>query len=118
VWLRTLITTLVAITLVVVATFGYGSFRWSRETASFRARLDATKLPLAVRAYDDKETTNLPAPVQRYFRVALKPGQDIMTAAAIEHRGDFNMSATEEKWTPFTSNQRVITHRSGFAWGA
>jgi hypothetical protein len=117
-WFKALIITFVAIVLVVIATFGYGSFRWSRETASLRARLDATKSPLAVRVYDENELANLPAPVQRYFRAVLKPGQPIVTAVDIEHRGTFNMSATEAKWTPFTSNQRVIPHRSGFDWDA
>jgi hypothetical protein len=115
-WFKVLIITLFAIALIVVATLGYGRVRWNRETASLRARIDAAKTPLAVRVYDDNELANLPAPVQRYFRAALTSGQPIVTAVDIEHRGTFNMSATGEKWSPFTSNQRVIPHRSGFDW--
>jgi hypothetical protein len=36
----------------------------------------------------------------------------------MEHNGTFNMSETGERWTPFTSHQRVITRRPGFVWDA
>jgi hypothetical protein len=115
-WVKYLIIALITIVLAIFAVLGYGYFRWSRETASIRARLEVGKSLPTVRVFDDKELASLPAPVQRYFRAALTPGQSIVTAADIEHSGTFNMSATEEKWSPFTSNQRVIPHRAGFDW--
>ena len=57
-------------------------------------------------------------PVQRYFRAVLKDGQPIIAAATIELGGTINMSATGEQWKPFTSQQRVVTHRPGFLWNA
>jgi hypothetical protein len=61
---------------------------------------------------------DLPAPVQRYFRAALTDGQPIVAAASIEHAGTFNMSASGDKWQPFTSRQRVTTQCPGFIWDA
>jgi hypothetical protein len=107
---------LITILILIAMALGYGSIRWNRETASIRTRLEAAKTQPTVRVYDDEELANLPAPVQSYFRAALSPGQSIVTAVDIEHRGTFNMSAAEEKWSPFTSNQRIVTHRSGFDW--
>jgi hypothetical protein len=115
-WVKVLAIALVTIFIVVITTLAYGNFRWSRETASLRARLEATKSQPVVRVFEDKELAGLPAPVQRYFRASLTPGQPIITAVDIEHQGTFNMSATGEKWSPFTSTQRVVTHRSGFDW--
>jgi hypothetical protein len=118
IWFKVFFIALFAIILILVAVLGDGSFRWSRETASILARLEASKSVPTVRVYEDKELTNLPAPVQRYFRAALTPGQSIVTVLDVEHRGTFNMSATKEKWIPFISNQRVIPHRAGFDWDA
>jgi hypothetical protein len=117
-WLKILIVTFALITLPIIAAFGYGGVTWSRETTSIRTRLEANKTLSSVRIFEDKEIAALPAPVQRYFRAALTHGQSIVTAVDIEHRGTFNMSATEEKWSPFRSNQRVVTQRSGFDWDA
>ena len=75
-------------------------------------------MPHAVARYDARELLGLPAPVQRYFRAALTDGQALISAVSIGHAGTFNMSATAEQWKPFTSQQRVITRRPGFAWDA
>jgi hypothetical protein len=68
--------------------------------------------------FDESELDGLPAPVQRYFRAAIKPGQAIVTAARMEQSGNFNMSETGEQWKPFTSKQYVVTRRPGFVWDA
>jgi hypothetical protein len=56
--------------------------------------------------------------VQRYFRAALKEGQPIITAVTLELAGTINLAADEERWTPFTSRQRIVTRRPGFLWDA
>jgi len=42
----------------------------------------------------------------------------MVLAVSVEHTGTFNVSETGEQWRPFTSTQRVITHRPGFDWEA
>lgn len=68
--------------------------------------------------FDAHELEGLPAPVRRYFRTVLTDGQPIIAAATIEMTGSINMSATAERWKPFTSRQRVVTRRPGFLWDA
>jgi hypothetical protein len=68
--------------------------------------------------YDARELEGLPAPVQRYFRAVLTDGQPIVAAVTLEMTGTMNMSATAEKWKPFTSRQRVVTRKPGFLWDA
>jgi hypothetical protein len=60
----------------------------------------------------------LPAPVQRFFQTVLKDGQAIVVAVSLSQKGQFNMSETETKWSPFTATQVVTTQRPGFDWDA
>ena len=110
--------------VVVIATVGLtelGSARWTDTTQSLTARLDAGRVSPASATqvhFDVRELEGLPAPVQRYFQVALTPGQAIVSAATIQMSGTFNMYATGEQWKPFKSLQRVTTRRPGFLWDA
>lgn len=101
--------------LTAVGTVLYGSFRWKAETQAMRAKLRALYSP-AIQPSQDLE--NLPEPVQRFFRAALPPNPVPIRAATLTQSGTFNMSETEEKWVPFTSDQLVITNRPGFDWDA
>jgi hypothetical protein len=74
--------------------------------------------PMYASRFDVGELEGLPAPVQRYLRLALKDGQAVISALTIEMTGTFNLSATAERWIPFSSRQRVVTSRPGFLWEA
>ena len=111
----------VAVALVVVALVGalivlFGRITWRRSTGLLNSRLEAAGLPPSIAAFDSTEVGNLPPPVRRYFNLALKQGQPIVTNVVIEHVGTFNMSETGEQWRPFSSTQRVVTRRPGFVW--
>ena len=67
---------------------------------------------------DEPELDALPAPVKRYFQMVLRDGQAVIAAVNISHQGRFDMGESKPNWTPFTSNQRVITRRPGFDWNA
>lgn len=110
---------LFAVLLVLaIAAAIYGSRRWARGTRELRLRLELARVQPSPTCYDARELEGLPAPVQRFFRAALKDGQPIVTAASVTHTGSFNMSASGEQWKPFISTQRVITQRPGFDWEA
>jgi hypothetical protein len=109
----------IGLALILVATaILYGEFRWKSGTRKLRDRLDATRVSINPKVFDDIELANLPAPVQRYFRAVLTNGQPLVAAVRVEHAGTFNMDAAADKWKPFTSTQRVITRRPGFDWDA
>jgi len=103
---------------VVIGLGAYGAARWVDSTRRLLVGLEDTRVPTATARYDGREIEGLPGPVQRYFRAVLKEGQPVIAAATIELAGTFNMSATGEQWKPFTSRQRVVTHRPGFLWDA
>jgi hypothetical protein len=112
--------------LLAVAALGlsaYGTRLWANTTRELTGRLEAARIderacsPHPAR-YESRELEGLPAPVQRYFRAALKEGQPIIATVTLELAGTFNLSATGEQWKPFTSRQRVVTCRPGFLWDA
>lgn len=110
-----------ALGLTVAAAFGaaaYGSWRWQKDSAALRARLEAARIAPSPSRYSELELDGLPAPVQRFFRAALQDGQPIIAAASLKLSGTINMSEAAEQWKPFTSQQRVITRRPGFDWDA
>ena len=95
----------------------FGRSRWAGATQAQMALLEAARVPALVGRYDAREIDGLPAPVQRYFRAALKDGQPYIAAATFDLAGKINMSATGgEQWKPFTSTQRAVVHHPGFLW--
>jgi hypothetical protein len=127
-WLAVVVGTLV---ILAVALRLLGENRWADLMRAHIGQLDSTRsleperLPAPLR-FDARELAGLPAPVQRYFRAALKDGQPIIAAATIDMAGTINMSATGEQWKLFTSTQRAVNSvtgtqprlRPGFLWNA
>lgn len=93
-----------------------GDACWDAATAALRERLEAARAAPRPTHYSSRELQGLPAPVQRYLRLALREGQPIVAAADLMHTGRFNLSEAGERWLPFSSRQRVITRRPGFLW--
>ena len=115
--LRVVLIGLGVLVAVVLAGLAIGAVRWRRGTAQLRAALDASLQPPPVATYDPAELEGLPAPVQRYLRLALTPGQAIVAAADITCRGTFAMQESGPiSWSPFTSTERAVMHRPGFDW--
>ena len=117
-WMKSI----VIITVSIIVLFGivslYGKYQWQSETDRLHAQLTNGRQPINPKTYDSKELEGLPAPVQRFFRAVLKEGQPIVAAVNLSQQGQFNMSETENKWSPFTATQLVTTQRPGFDWDA
>lgn len=108
--------------VLIIVSFGiaaiYGSYRWESDTDRLRAKLTNGRRTIKPKIYDQKEIEGLPEPVQRFFRTVIKDGQAIVATVKLSQQGLFNMSETENKWSPFTATQFVITQRLGFDWDA
>jgi uncharacterized protein DUF6920 len=107
-----------ALAAIVAVILSYAARRWRFGTEQLRAELDAARRPTTTKTYGPSELIGLPEPVQRYFRAALRGGQQLVAAVNMQHRGTFNPSETGEHWKPFVSTQRVVTQRPGFDWDA
>ncbi len=106
----------IAVVVGLPAVLLYGAYRWHVRTQELRGRLEEARVPVRPQTVDFRELEGLPAPVQRYFRAALREGQPLVSAVSVEHSGTFNMSDSGDQWRPFTSTQRVVTQRPGFVW--
>jgi hypothetical protein len=117
-WIKwiAIIGVLILVSLGIAAV--YGKFRWQSDTDRLRAKLTNGRRTIKPQIYDQKEIEGLPEPVQRFFRTVIKDGQAIVAAVKLSQQGLFNMSETENKWSPFTATQFVITQRLGFDWDA
>jgi hypothetical protein len=63
----------------------------------------------------------LPTPVQRYIRRALRDGQPYVHRAFIRQVGDFRSKESEDVsagWQPFRATQTFIARSPGFVWDA
>jgi len=104
----------------VVASFAVGAMRWEKDTERVARRLyggpdGAVTEP---ETFSPDQEDGLPAPVARYFRFALTPGQRLYRTARIEQRGQFRMGGIGSRWSPFTAVQHVSTAPPAFVWDA
>jgi hypothetical protein len=67
----------------------------------------------AVDVFSDAHVEQLPAPVQRYFRSAIRPGTPLAVAARLRMRGEIKLGF----WLPFRARE-VLAPRHGFFWAA
>ncbi|MBC7675817.1 MAG: hypothetical protein H7173_07140, partial [Rhodoferax sp.] len=111
--------TLVVVLLLVAigaAAVTFGNYRWKQGTRNVRGGLNAARVPVNPQFVDFRELEGLPAPVQRYFRIALTDGMPMVAKIDVQHSGSMNMSGTSTQWKPFTSDQQVVTRNPGFDW--
>ncbi len=118
IWFKWTVLVLVLLLLAGAGAAAFGTWRWRAGSQALLAQLEAARVSHGTTRYDARELAGLPAPVLRYFRVALTDGQPIIEAAALTHVGQMNMSETGENWRPFSSRQRIVTQRPGFDWDA
>ncbi len=104
--------------LAIFLALRVGKLRWGYFTREIRAALEFQRHSISPDEYDPAELEGLPEPVQRFFRAALTPGQPIIAAVRVRHRGEFNSGRRKPAWSVFTSEQLVVTRRPGFDWDA
>jgi len=114
---------LLASALVVAglgAAIWWGSMHWSAATAQIVDRLrDRSDVRTPARSISVKPVDDLPAPVARYFRYALKEGQPPIRATRITQAGELRaMDATKDGWKPFAATQYLSPQSPGFVWDA
>ena len=104
--------------VAVVLAVAVGAYRWQAGTVRLRESFERVREHPATVRVNLAEVEQLPPPVQRFFRNVLYDGQRLITAVHIRHSGMFNMGEKNDRWKPFTSEQRVITRPPAFDWNA
>jgi hypothetical protein len=108
--------------MLFVATLGLATVvsriaGWNRTTERDIARMRAAVDPKVARGiYTSDEIVGLPAPVMRYFKFALVPGQSLIRRARVTQYGTFARSPNA--WEPFTATEDFAVSPPGFVWDA
>ena len=95
---------------------GIADARWDRATERAVSRLDASAALYPAAAFDPAQLATLPAPVARYFRFALAPGQRMPRRARIEQSGEFLLAPG--RWSRFVATSHVAAAPPAFVWDA
>jgi hypothetical protein len=96
------------------------SRRWQQATDRSIAALErGARTPAGRVSFDGLAA--LPAPVQRYFRLALRDGQPLVRSALVAQSGTFRSRETgdpEAGWARFSATQHFTADPPGFVWDA
>lgn len=68
-----------------------------------------------VQTYDPAQLIDLPAPVQRYFRHVLKPGQLYLRTVRLRHDGQFKTDLKKD-WMPITGEEYFRADTPDYIW--
>ncbi|HEX8358852.1 MAG TPA: DUF6544 family protein [Longimicrobium sp.] len=106
----------VGLAATLAGTIAAGTLLWNRATAREVARLGSSQPHATV--YSPEQLEGLPAPVARYFRTALRPGQPLIRTARFRQEGHFWLGARDGRWSPFTAEETFSTSPPAFVWDA
>lgn len=109
-WLRLL----AVAAILLAAAAGFARFSWQRATAQAVRQLNLVASPGP--AYNPAQLEGLPAPVARYFRFALTPGQRLIRTASLQQEGEFALKPGQ--WVPFRAADHFSSTPAGFVWDA
>jgi len=117
-WLRLTIAIIMLFGVAFGAAFWIGTVRWNSVTSRMVEKLKETPSGQEAKTVSFRNFDKLPAPVARYFRMALKDGQPLVRSARVSHKGEFLTSKEGNSWSPFESTQHFSANPPGFVWDA
>jgi hypothetical protein len=80
-----------------------------------REVLRLQSIDISGKTYHENQLQGLPAPVQRYFKYALKNGQPYVSTVFLKHDGRFK-TALDKEWINIEGEQHFTIEEPGFLW--
>ena len=117
-WLRLVLAIIVFFGAAFALALWIGYARWNGETARLEEKLDRDAKEPDTGIVSFRNFDKLPAPVARYFRMALREGQPMVRLARVTHKGEFLTSRGKSPWSSFKSTQHFSARPAGFVWDA
>jgi hypothetical protein len=96
----------------------FASARWNRKTSQVVKQLSHAMPREKAGAANFKDFEQLPAPVARYFRWALKEGQPFIRSARLVQVGEFRARQADNGWSSFDATQVFSAQPPGLVWDA
>jgi len=100
---------------VFVASLGVGITMFSQQVEKDVKRLYANSKDISEKSYSINKITNLPAPVQKYFKYSLQENQNQISFVKLKHEGIFRQSQGQG-WMPIAGQEYFTTENPGFVW--
>jgi hypothetical protein len=100
---------LVAITLII------GKVNSSMQSNKEVKHLFSQSKTISDKKYSYDMLSELPEPVQRYFKYVLKDGQPFISYARLTHDGRFK-TGQDKEWVNIKGEQYFTTSKPGFIW--
>ncbi len=110
-------TNLLIISAIAVPIIALLAGRWlvARQIRRDVADLFSTAEASPIQTYDPDQIAGLPAPVQRYFRHVLKPGQPYLRTVRLQHDGQFKTDL-EKDWLAITGEEYFRADTPDYIW--
>ena len=110
-------TNLLILSAIAVPALAWLAGRWlvARQVRRDVAELFSAAETSPARTYDPAQLAHLPAPVQRYFRHVLKPGQTYLRTVRLRHDGQFKTDLNGD-WMPITGDEYFRVDTPGYIW--
>ncbi len=118
VWATATIAGLVLVGVGLGLAVWYASARWTRETSQIVEQISHAIPRHEAGTVTFSDLEQLPAPVARYFRWALKEGQPLIRSARLVQQGQFRARQADGGWSPFDATQVFSACPPGFVWDA
>lgn len=97
----------------------FGSVRWSGATSRYVERLLQNPAQQKGKTVVFENFEQLPPPVAKYLRFALKEGQPLIRSARIAQIGELRgFEKPHGGWSPFEATQYFALRPPGFVWDA
>lgn len=109
-----LITVLAIIIIPALIFFAGRGLVASQEKEEIR-KLKSFAADLSGQNYDERQLSGLPEPVRRYFKYALKDGQQYVSSVSLKHDGQFK-TALDKEWIDIEGQQYFTAEKPGFLW--
>ena len=107
---------LIIITLLALVLL-WGKVSWYQYTSALFEKVYAEASGQR-HYFDTKEISDLPGPVQRYFRLVLKEGAPMISHAFVSQKGGFRADPEREGWSDMEAEQYYSVRPVGFVWNA
>ncbi|HUV02754.1 MAG TPA: DUF6544 family protein [Desulfobacteria bacterium] len=106
---------LVVVIFIITLAVSSGDYMLTKQVSKEIEALFANSDDISDTVFTYEQISNLPEPVQRYFKYSLKEGQPYISYARLKHDGFFR-TAENQKWLPITGEEYFTTQPPGFVW--
>jgi hypothetical protein len=105
---------IIFITILIVS-LGVGIAMFNQQVEKEVKTLYANSKDISVTRYSVNQITNLPEPVQRYFKYSLQESQKYISYVKLKHEGTFRQSQGQG-WIPIVGEEYFTSENPGFVW--